>query len=267
MKKIFFILAILFVSACSVFAVPAIPWAIEKVQPDGTKISVYLKGDEKVHWMESADGYTLMYDTQQYVVYAQQDAQGNLMPSTIKFGSGAPSANITKGLRYNQAQTNTLMKIGAIAANVASYAPNNTHPQQVYPVCASSATAIPTSTPNSYGTIDGAGCPFPGTSRKTEFSDNSTPQAFTCTNLGGIGNPIINITENSNQTISFGPCINDYTSQTITTNTTITGCTNLNVQNVTVTYNSKLIQNAPGEVNINGPFEVQLGSQLDVKSP
>jgi hypothetical protein len=116
MKKKFLLFALLFVSAHSLLAVPAVPFTVEKVQPDGTKITVYLKGDEKVNWMESEDGYTLMYDAQQYVVYAQQDAQGNLMPSTIKFGSATPSANIAKKLRYNQVQTNMLMQIAAMTS-------------------------------------------------------------------------------------------------------------------------------------------------------
>jgi len=62
-------------------------------------------------------------------------------------------------------------------------------------------------------------------------------------------------------------CVNDYTNQTIAANTTVNGCTNLNVQNVTVANNAKLTLSAPGEVTINGSFEIQLGSQLDVKSP
>ena len=73
MKNYFLLLAFLFVSVRLLFAVPAEPWAVEKVQPDGTKISIYLKGDEKVNWMESEDGYSLMYDAQQYVVYWGQN--------------------------------------------------------------------------------------------------------------------------------------------------------------------------------------------------
>jgi len=70
-----------------------------------------------------------------------------------------------------------------------------------------------------------------------------------------------------NYTTATPPCVNDYTNQTIASNTTVNGCTNLNVQNVSVTNNSKLTLNAPGEVTINGNFEVQLGSQLEIKSP
>jgi len=73
MKTKILLLAILSVSVSSLFAVPAVPWAVEKVQPDGTVITVYLKGDEKINWMESEDGYTLVYDSLNYVVYAQKD--------------------------------------------------------------------------------------------------------------------------------------------------------------------------------------------------
>jgi len=126
MKNKFLISIILFFSAHLLFAAPAPPWAIEKTQPDGTKISVFLKGDEWVNWMESADGYTLMYDSLQYVVYAQTDRQGNLTPSNIQFGSGTmpATANITKGLRYSEAQTNTLMQIRGMTQNAATRASN-----------------------------------------------------------------------------------------------------------------------------------------------
>ena len=564
MKNKFLLLAILLVAVSSLFAVPAVPWIVEKTQPDGTKISVYLKGDEKVNWMESEDGYTLMYDEQRYVVYAQTDRQGNLIPSNIKFGgSTKPNANITKGLFYSKAQINTLMQIwemtddaviqraatgnvkmlcilaafsnrafvktqsefnnlmnqvgyttggakgsvkdyylensygllnlqvtvigtitlsnttayyaknpsafanevvnladplvdysqfatsgkvnsfhiifagyGAestgdrdnqiwsyassinttkdgvqlsryscspelrgssgsnityigviahemghgfgspdyydvsansggtnfigsgnwdlmaggswndggrqpahinpyqkiqfgwitpqnltigssvsnippsannpvvykikandngehyllenrqyvgfdaslyghglliwhIAANVASSAPNDNHPLQVYPVCASSTTAIPTNTPSSYGTINSAGCPFPGTSGKTAFSDSSTPQAFTWTVSGKTGILIRNITENTTtKRVSFdGYCqpVN-FTNQIVTTNTTITNnCGNINVQNVKVQNGAKLILDAAGEVNIISDFDVDLGSEFEIK--
>ena len=566
MKYILIILTILFFSVRSLFAVPAVPWAIEKVQPDGTKISVFLKGDEKVNWMESADGYTLMYDSMRYVVYAQTNMQGNLMPSNIRFGSGAkPNVNIAKGLRYSKAQTNTLMQIermtenatiqrattgnvkvlcvlaafsnrtfskkntefdalmnqvgysvdGAkgsvkdyyiensyglmnlqvtivgpvtvsqsasyygtasdptqkrwrtfanevvnladplvdysqfatngqvesfhiifagygdesigngqqiwahewtlgstvtkdgvkltnyscspelrgssgsnityigviahelghifgspdyydidysgytgsgnwdlmasgswndggrqpatinpyqkiqfgwmtsqtllagtlvrnmlpsvnnsvvyritantngehyllenkqlagfdaslpghglliwhIAATNVSSTPNDNHPQQMYPVCSSSTTAIPTNTASSYGNIDSAGCPFPGTSGKVEFTGTSIPRAFTWTSLASLGNLVTSIIENADQTISFAFLCStvNFIKQTVTANTTVTSCSDINVQNVKVQNNAKLTLDAAGTTTINGDFEVVLGSQLEIK--
>jgi len=60
-------------------------------------------------------------------------------------------------------------------------------------------------------------------------------------------------------------CVTDYTNQTITSNTTVTGCTNLNVQNVKVQNNAKLTLNATGTITIASDFEVTSGSQLEIK--
>ena len=56
----------------------------------------------------------------------------------------------------------------------------------------------------------------------------------------------------------------NFTNQTVTANRTITGC-EINVQNVTVQNNAKLTLDAENVTTINGPFEVKLGSQLEIK--
>ena len=110
-------LGLLSLFARDVLAVTAVPWPVVKTQPDGTSFSVYLRGDEKVHWMESPDGYTLMYDDQKYVVYAKLDARGNLTPSGVRYGSKlAPQAAFPKGLRYSEEQVNALKQIWEIVA-------------------------------------------------------------------------------------------------------------------------------------------------------
>ena len=53
--------------------------------------------------------------------------------------------------------------------------------------------------------------------------------------------------------------------RTVTTNTTVTGCGDINVQNVTVTNGAKLTLDAAGEVNIISDFEVAAGSELEIK--
>jgi hypothetical protein len=57
----------------------------------------------------------------------------------------------------------------------------------------------------------------------------------------------------------------NFTNQTVTTNTTVTSCGDINVQNVTVTNNAKLTLEAADETIISSGFEVQLGSQLEIK--
>ena len=60
-------------------------------------------------------------------------------------------------------------------------------------------------------------------------------------------------------------CVNSFTNQTVTTNTTISACsTTLTIQNVTVTNNAKLSIISGGEVILNSNFEVSLGSQLEI---
>ena len=54
---------------------------------------------------------------------------------------------------------------------------NATNPQKCYVVCASSQHKKPNN-PNSYGDINSAGCPYPGSANKSEFSLTSTPMAF-----------------------------------------------------------------------------------------
>ncbi|MDR0748609.1 MAG: choice-of-anchor J domain-containing protein [Tannerellaceae bacterium] len=114
-------LFILFLGALSllardVFAVTAVPWPVEKTQPDGTVISVYLRGDEQVHWMESMDGYTLMYDDQKYVVYAKQDERGNMVPSNIRYGGVGVQSTSPKGLRYSKDQVAALKQIWEVTS-------------------------------------------------------------------------------------------------------------------------------------------------------
>ncbi|MDR1783810.1 MAG: M6 family metalloprotease domain-containing protein [Dysgonamonadaceae bacterium] len=75
---------------------------------------------------------------------------------------------------------------------------NNTHPQKVYPVCASATVDIPNSSKESYGNIDDAGCPFPGSTGKTEFTDNTTPSAKAWNGSNTV-KPITDITESGDK--------------------------------------------------------------------
>ncbi|GHT46692.1 hypothetical protein FACS189440_05270 [Bacteroidia bacterium] len=118
----------------NVFAVPAVPWAVEKIQPDGTKISVYLKGDERVHWMESLDGYTLMYDAKKYVVYAEQDANNNMVPSKTKYnGISAAPSTVKKGIRYSSPQVKAFEQIWEVTSDEGPQKTSGAGPQRAAP--------------------------------------------------------------------------------------------------------------------------------------
>jgi M6 family metalloprotease-like protein len=126
---------LLFMSSAA-HAVPAYPGLVKKIQPNGAEISLYLRGNEKVHWMESEDGYTLLYDENQYVVYATTDEKGNMVPSNIivqnvSLRSSAQKdrlKNIPKNLRYSTEQINTLNAIWNIKRNLSSSLRSTTAP-------------------------------------------------------------------------------------------------------------------------------------------
>ena len=83
MKKSFLLLLLTAIIG-SAAAVPAYPGKIVFTQP-GTEITVtiFLKGDERVHWAETEDGYSLIHSDDGSLVYAKQNAQGDMIPTTL----------------------------------------------------------------------------------------------------------------------------------------------------------------------------------------
>ena len=79
---------------------------------------------------------------------------------------------------------------------------NSTYPQQCYVVCASAKDARPRASASSYGSISSAGCPYPGTSHKTSFTNSSIPGAF-CINGKSADIALTGITQMQNGDISL----------------------------------------------------------------
>ena len=85
MKKSLIIIALMFVSVfithAQVNKVPASKKPIEYKQHDGTLLTIFLKGDEKLHWAETKDGYTLLSNKKGGYEYAKLDKNKNLINS------------------------------------------------------------------------------------------------------------------------------------------------------------------------------------------
>jgi M6 family metalloprotease-like protein len=113
-----FLIAGYFLISGPLFGVPANPKPIEKIQPDGTKITVLSKGDEKIHWMETLDGYTLMYNPEKYIVFATTDDDGNMVSSKTVYRGEKPESNIVKNIRYSTAQQDALKSIWKTVSNI-----------------------------------------------------------------------------------------------------------------------------------------------------
>ena len=83
MKKFLFLVILITVLISKAYAVPAYPGPIKYTQPDGSVITVQLKGDERVHWAESSDGYTLISNGKNGWEYAVADQSGDIKASGI----------------------------------------------------------------------------------------------------------------------------------------------------------------------------------------
>jgi len=71
-------------------AIPASPHPFEVVQPDGTVITLHVRGDEYFNWWEDLNGYTVIRDGERYV-YARPGADGRLEPAGAEVGKVDPA--------------------------------------------------------------------------------------------------------------------------------------------------------------------------------
>jgi len=96
--------ALLIATAPQVFAVSARPGTFQDTQPDGTVVSLRIRGDEHFNWAEDSGGFTVIQSRGWYE-YARVNPQGKLVPSGLKVGQNNPRANGLKpGLLPNSAQ-------------------------------------------------------------------------------------------------------------------------------------------------------------------
>lgn len=79
------------------YAVPACPVPVDVKQPDGSIVTVTLKGDENFNWMMSGDGYTLLRDSEGYIVYAES-RKGILEPSSLRYRNGNSAEAMLRGI-------------------------------------------------------------------------------------------------------------------------------------------------------------------------
>lgn len=89
MKKIFLIVAFLGMILVGVNAqgparVPAYRGLIERVQPNGDTLRTYLRGDERMHWMMTEDGWQILENDKGWLKYAKQNRKGQVVSSCRK---------------------------------------------------------------------------------------------------------------------------------------------------------------------------------------
>lgn len=88
-------------------AVPALPHPIVVTQPDGTQVTICLRGDERINWAETTDGYTLLKDPKGYWAFAVLNKKGNLVASDLRYdgtSARAKAQGIKPNLRHSASQ-------------------------------------------------------------------------------------------------------------------------------------------------------------------
>lgn len=92
--------SILFIFNAGSHAVPAAPHTQELKQPDGSKFKVKIRGDERLHWHETEDGYTIIKDkSTNWWHYAMKDKNRGLIISGHKVGeAGVERLDLKRGL-------------------------------------------------------------------------------------------------------------------------------------------------------------------------
>lgn len=119
MKKTF-LLSLLLLLGTALRAVPAYNDWIDFLQPHSKQtIRILLLGDERVHWAESEEGYSLLYGEGGDLYYAQPDGQGGMEPSPYM---ATPKelrvpevdrflSTLTPHLRFSQKQVDQLLSL------------------------------------------------------------------------------------------------------------------------------------------------------------
>lgn len=103
--------ALLLVGALAASAAPAYRGTVQLKQPDGSVITVYLRGDEHRHQRLTADGYAIMQSSDGYYRYAYQTQEGYLSTE------GAP---IVRDIPLRSAADKAFLKLIKKAENFTS---------------------------------------------------------------------------------------------------------------------------------------------------
>lgn len=84
MKKLLLWAILLVMCATRVLAMPANPDKISFRQPHSEiKVDIFLKGDERVHWAETVDGYALLHSEDGSLMYAMPTPDGGMTASNF----------------------------------------------------------------------------------------------------------------------------------------------------------------------------------------
>ena len=83
MKRLIIIAILMLLGVASMMAVPAYPKPVDVKQPDGTTVTLLLRGDEFLHFSTTTDGFTVTKRADGFYCYAERDADGRLVATDV----------------------------------------------------------------------------------------------------------------------------------------------------------------------------------------
>lgn len=125
MKIVFKTLALVFIfsfATNSLLAVIAYPYPVEITQPDGSKLTIILKGDEHVKWTQTVDGYSILKNSKGVFEYAVKNSKGDMIPSGVRVSNIEKRSNAevqllqktSKNLVYSKSQVSLMKRISKV---------------------------------------------------------------------------------------------------------------------------------------------------------
>lgn len=117
----------------SVLAVPAFPYPVKKIQPDGTTLTVILKGDEFHHFYVTEDNIPILKNKNGVFNYASIDTKGQLQDTNIKakdleLRSGSEMTFVSR-LQGEEPPATFIQKMRSVRQQITEVSPR----QRMYP--------------------------------------------------------------------------------------------------------------------------------------
>jgi M6 family metalloprotease-like protein len=130
LKGLIIVIIILLNTAIELFSIPAKPDPVNYKLPDGTTIEIVLKGDEKVRWAETIDGYSVLLNKDGFYEYALLDKNGDMVRSGIRAydqehrpdNQKVSLRDIPKKVHFSSSQVSMMRQIWQIKEKEASKA-------------------------------------------------------------------------------------------------------------------------------------------------
>lgn len=124
-------------------AVPAYPYPVTITQPDGTQLTVVMKGDEYHHYHTTADGYLIVKNETGVFNYARRDARGILTDTRVKAtNKGVRSASERAFISNLSTNTNLTDMSGQMRANRMKQKAASVAPPARFPISGSPRSLV-----------------------------------------------------------------------------------------------------------------------------